>query len=55
MTDRLAGHAGRLESFFGPVSVKTSDTGKRKEPATGKGKGGGAAKKGKSGVGLKKK
>ncbi|BDA49648.1 Flap endonuclease 1 [Coccomyxa sp. Obi] len=46
---------GRLESFFGPVSVKTSDTGKRREPATGKGKGGGAAKKGKSGVGLKKK
>lgn len=38
--------AGRLESFFGPVSVKTSDTGKRKEAPT-KGKQG-AAKKGKA-------
>lgn len=47
--------AGRLESFFGPVTVKQSDTGKRKEPATGKGKGGQAAKKGKTGVGFKKK
>lgn len=43
-----------MENFFGPVTVKTSDTGKHKEPATGKGKGGPANKKGKSGVGGKK-
>lgn len=50
----LPAYAGRLESFFGPVTIKTSDTGKRKEPATGKGKGGPPTKKGKSGVGGKK-
>ena len=43
---------GRLESFFGPVTIKSSDVGKRKQPEGGKGSGkskGGpvAAKKGK--------
>ena len=45
--------AGRLESFFGAVSTKKSDTGKRKEPEKGKGKPGPPAKKGKSGIGKK--
>ena len=38
---------GRLESFFGPTTIKSSDTGKRKEPEPAKGgKGGGGAKGG---------
>ncbi len=45
--------AGRLESFFGAVTTKKSDTGKRKEPEKGKGKAGAPAKKGKSGIGKK--
>ena len=45
--------AGRLESFFGAVTTKKSDTGKRKEPEKGKGKAGVPAKKGKSGIGKK--
>ena len=45
--------AGRLESFFGAVTTKKSDTGKRKEPEKGKGKAGVPAKKGKSGIGRK--
>ncbi|KAK9804920.1 hypothetical protein WJX72_012073 [[Myrmecia] bisecta] len=32
---------GRLESFFGPSTVKSSTQGKRKDPPTGKGKQGG--------------
>lgn len=47
----MSGPAGRLESFFGPVSVKTST--KRKEPEKG-GKGGKLAPK-KGGLGIKKK
>ena len=45
--------SGRLESFFGSVTTKKSDTGKRKEPEKSKGKPGGPAKKGKSGIGKK--
>ncbi len=44
-----AGCAGRMEAFFGPVTVKSSTTGaKRKEAPAPKGKGA-AAKKGKAG------
>lgn len=55
----VIGCAGRLESFFGPVTVKKADGNgaKRKDaPATKGGKGKPAAKKGKAGgVGGKKK
>ncbi|CAK0783365.1 Elongation of fatty acids protein 2 [Coccomyxa viridis] len=44
---------GRLESFFGSVTTKKSDTGKRKEPEKSRGKPGAPAKKGKSGIGKK--
>ena len=45
--------SGRLESFFGSVTTKKSDTGKRKEPEKSRGKPGAPAKKGKSGIGKK--